>query len=57
MPIWLRKFTFHKMKEHYDEENKDTGSDLASQTRAIREGKIQLPEHFKGKLDKKVPKY
>lgn len=45
------------MKEHYDEKNKGTGSDLASQTRAIRDGKIQLPEQFKGKLDKKVPKY
>ncbi len=20
MPIWLRKFTFHKLKEHYDKE-------------------------------------
>lgn len=21
MPIWLRKFTIHKMNEHYDKEN------------------------------------
>jgi len=57
MPIWLRKFTFHKMKEHYDEKNKGTGSDLASQTRAIRDGQIQLPEQFRGKLANKPPKY
>lgn len=57
MPIWLRKFTFHKMKEHYDEKNKDTDSDLASQTKAIKDGKIQLPDHFKGKLEQKAPKY
>jgi len=23
MPIWLRKFTFQKMKEFYDKENKE----------------------------------
>ena len=45
------------MKEHYDEKNKGTGNDLASQTRDIRDGKIQLPEQFKGKLVNKPPKY
>jgi hypothetical protein len=41
MPIWLRKFTFHKLKEHYDKEkeeyekqqnqltNKSTSKDIA----------------------------
>ena len=57
MPIWLRKFTFHKMKEYYIEKNGDGDGDLASQTKAIRDGKIQLPDHFKGKLANKVPKY
>ena len=57
MPIWLRKFTFHKMKQHYDELNKDQSGDLSAQTNAIREGKIQLPDHFKGKLANKAPKY
>ena len=58
MPIWLRKFTFNQMKEHYDEKNKDnSGGDLASQTSQIKEGKIELPEHFKGKLTNKTPKY
>jgi hypothetical protein len=23
MPIWLRKFTFHKIKEHYDKQNEE----------------------------------
>ena len=57
MPIWLRKFTFYKMKEHYEEKNSNSNNDLSSQTQQIKDGKIQLPEHFKGKLDKKVPKY
>ena len=34
MPVWLRNFTFNKIKE----------------------GKIDLPSHFKGKLGK-TPKY
>jgi hypothetical protein len=23
MPIWLRKFTFHKLKEHFDKEKEE----------------------------------
>jgi hypothetical protein len=57
MPIWLRKFTFHTMKKHYVEKNGNEDSDLSSQTKAIRDGKIQLPDHFKGKLANKAPKY
>jgi hypothetical protein len=57
MPIWLRKFTFHQIKTYYDEKNKDAAGDLAAQTNAIRDGKIQLPDHFKGKLTNKAPKY
>ena len=45
------------MKEHYEEKNKNSNNDLASQTNQIKEGKIQLPDHFKGKLDRKAPKY
>jgi hypothetical protein len=56
MPIWLRKFIFHKMKEHYEEKNDSGPKDLIAQTKAIREGKIQLPDQFKGKL-KQPPKY
>lgn len=57
MPIWLRKFTFHTMKKHYDEKNGNDNGDLDSQTQAITSGKIQLPDHFKGKLEHKTPKY
>ena len=59
MPIWLRKYTFHKIKEFYDEKNKSQNEDLASQSQKIKEGKVNLPSHFKGKLDnsKKVAKY
>ncbi len=57
MPIWLRKFTFHKMKTHYEEKNGNENGDLSSQTKAIKDGKIQIPDHFKGKLTNKAPKY
>jgi hypothetical protein len=57
MPIWLRKFTFHKMKIHYDEKNGNENSDLDAQTQAVKSGKIQIPDHFKGKLANKAPKY
>ena len=50
MPIWLRRFTFNKIKEYYDKEN--SNDDLNTQTRKIKEGKIDLPSHFKGKMDK-----
>jgi hypothetical protein len=47
MPIWLRKYTFNQLKEHYENQNKkDNPDDLANQ---IKSGKIELPEHFKGK--------
>ena len=58
MPIWLRRFTFRKMQEHYDKQNQSS-DDLATQTQKIKEGKIDLPSHFKGKLDnsKRIAKY
>jgi hypothetical protein len=57
MPIWLRKFTFHKMKTYYDEKNGNENGDLDAQTQAVKSGKIQIPDHFKGKLEQKAPKY
>jgi len=56
MPSWLRKFTFHKLKEHYEKQNESQNEDLGSQTSGIKEGKVELPSHFKGKLGK-APKY
>jgi hypothetical protein len=59
MPIWLRKFTFNKMKEYYDKQNSEGNEDLATQSQKVKEGKIDLPSHFKGKIDnnKKLAKY
>ena len=45
------------MKTYYEEKNGDKKGDLDSQTKAIKDGKIQLPDHFKGKLEQKAPKY
>ena len=59
MPIWLRKFTFNKMREYYDKQNASKNEDLGSQSQKIKEGKIDLPSHFKGQMDKskKLAKY
>jgi hypothetical protein len=59
MPIWLRKFTFNKMREHYEKQNSSQNEDLGSQSQKIKEGKIDLPSHFKGQMDKnkKIAKY
>jgi hypothetical protein len=33
MPIWLRRFTFNKIKEHYDNENQSGNKDVVTQNR------------------------
>jgi len=59
MPVWLRRFTFNKMREYYDKQNASQNEDLATQSKKIKEGKIDLPSHFKGHMDKgkKLAKY
>jgi len=59
MPIWLRNFTFNRMKEHYDKQNKQNNEDLGTQSQKIKDGKVDVPSHLKGKLNnlKKLPKY
>lgn len=45
MPIWLRKFTFNKIKEHFDklnEKSKDPNAIDLENT-----GKIKTPEFLK----------
>lgn len=42
---------------HYDEKNSANKDDLGSQTQKIKDGKIDLPDHYKGKLERKAPKY
>ncbi len=59
MPIWLRNFTFNKIKEHYDEESQEMkkaqGKSSGAKTVVNSEGKIEAPEHFKNV--KKPPTY
>ena len=57
MPIWLRRFTFHKLKEHYQKLNEEPNDDMGTQAQKIKEGKIDLPNHFKGQTGKRPPKY
>jgi len=59
MPIWLRKFTFNKLREYYEKQNQQQNEDLATQSQKIKEGKVNIPSHFKGQLDKskRVAKY
>ena len=47
------------MREYYDKRNSEDNGDLATQSQKVKEGKIDLPSHFKGKMDsdKKIPKY
>ncbi len=51
MPIWLRNFTFNKLKVHYDKEaqqmKKAQGKSGGGETVIDSEGKIQAPQHFK----------
>jgi hypothetical protein len=56
MPVWLRKFTFNKIREYYEKQNASQNEDLATQSQKIKEGKIDLPSHYKGKIGK-TPKY
>ena len=59
MPVWFRKYTFNKMKEYYDKQNQQQNEDLATQSKKIKEGKVDVPSHFKGKINnsKKIAKY
>lgn len=59
MPIWLRNFTFKKMKEHYDKEaaemKKAQGKTSTGNTVINSEGKVEAPQHLK--TAKKSPTY
>ena len=51
MPIWLRNFTFNKMREHYDREaaevKKAQGKSSTGNTVINSEGKVEAPQHIK----------
>jgi len=59
MPIWLRKFTFNRIKEFIESKHAKDNEDLGTQSQKIKEGKVDLPSHFKGKINnnKKLAKY
>lgn len=47
MPLWLRKFTYHKIKEHYDKQSKaikdSKQTDSKVKTMVGEDGKITSP--------------
>tara|TARA_R110000744_G_scaffold310300_4_gene418010 strand:- start:111 stop:281 length:171 start_codon:yes stop_codon:yes gene_type:complete len=47
MPLWLRKFTYHKIKEHYDKQSKSIKESKQkssnSQTMVGENGKVTSP--------------
>ena len=59
MPIWLRNFTFNKMREHYDKEaaemKKAQGKSTGGDTVIDSEGRVKAPEHLKHR--KTTPTY
>ena len=49
MPIWLRKFTFHKMQEYYDKQKSESESMNNGNIKTLIDssGKVQAPEFAK----------
>jgi len=59
MPIWLRKFTFHQIQTHFDEEkqayeNQQNGN---LTTAVDSSGKVHTPEFMKDLQPKTSPTY
>lgn len=47
LPIHLRKYVYHQIKEYYDQQNKqESPEELASK---IKTGTVQVPDYAKGK--------
>jgi carbohydrate-binding DOMON domain-containing protein len=65
MPIWLRKFTFHKIEKWYSEENEVANkANQGNSTQVVSpDGKINVPEflaaskQYKQKTSNKSPTY
>ena len=52
MPIWLRKFTFHKLREHYEnknskpqDDNVETSIKNMKSAGATANSKVQVPTY------------
>lgn len=52
MPIWLRKFTFHKLKTYHDEKNTPTEQE---NTAIGTDGVVKDPSMFKNSQHKPSP--
>jgi len=60
MPIWLRKFTFKQLQDHYEKEKAaaENKSKPGSKTLINSEGKVDAPEFLKTSQQyKKTAKY
>ena len=65
MPIWLRKFTFNKIKEYYDNQNKNSQAEdswtnksgaaaqKASQNIKVPDFVKKLPQTYQTKVSRK----
>ena len=51
MPLWLRRFTYHKIKEHYDNQNKEMekakGKNSKMKEVIGKDGLVKSPEFLK----------
>jgi len=60
MPIWLRNFTFNKMREHYEKQNQEMKKAQAgsSQSSTVigEDGKVKSPDFLKS-TSKSQPTY
>ena len=59
MPIWLRRFTFNEIKNHYEKENKayekQSNSNSPSKTVIDPDGKIKKPEFLENAKPSRKP--
>ena len=54
MPIWLRKFTFQKLKEYYDKVNKENQNwDKARKSQTPKINRPAIDPSYKTKLPSK----
>jgi hypothetical protein len=57
MPIWLRKFTFHKLREHYEDKNSKSQNDNVETSiknlKAAQANKTITPPSYVTKASKK----
>ena len=46
MPIWLRNFTFNKIKEYYEKQNEEINQSQKGKEKTVigKDGKVKSPE-------------